>query len=260
MRQTRFAVGVTGVALTVLAALASVAGSPVGSTLGAQVVRGSVRDFATSLAVEGVTVTAIDTAGTVLAVAITGIGGRYALRVRVGGPYELRVRRLGFALQSIPVTGHVDSDTLEFEFLLREVAATAAAVTITAPASLNEQRLADAMRRGWRIYPPALVAQHRERAQDLGQLLHAISAVGLVIPRGRTDCILSMRSNRCLTIVLDGQVLGLAAMVIPSDIDFVAILSAADSQMAYGNRAPYGAIAVYTRSRLDGPPPRRPPG
>ena len=251
MRVTRFARLAAGAALFAVA--------PLGAVAGAQVVRGVVRESATSLPVDAATVTVRDSAGAILATAVTDARGRYALRVRVAGPFELQVRRLGFKLQSTHVEARADSDTLEFELLMQEVAALAAAVTVTAAASPNERQLTDAMRRGWRVYEPELVAQHRERAQDLGQLLRSIGALGLAMPRSRNDCIRSMRNNQCVTVVLDGQVLGPIAIVLPSDVYFLAVLSASDSRVQYGDRAPYGAIAIYTRSRLDRPPNRRPP-
>ena len=251
MRLTSFGRVVGGAALLVVA--------PLGPVAGAQVLRGTVRDAATSLPVEAVTLTARDSAGALLASAVTDGSGRYALRLRRPGPFELRVRRLGFEMQTLPLSPRAVTDTLEVEFLLHEVAAAAAAVTVTAAASLNEQRLTDARRRGWRVYEPVLVAQHRDQAQDLGQLLRSIGAAGLVMPRSRNDCIRSVRNNQCLALVLDGQVLGPVAIVPPSDLFFLAVLSASDSRIQFGDRAPWGAIALYTRTRLDRAPSRRPP-
>lgn len=249
--------------LRVFSRLAAGAGllvvAPLVHVAGAQVVRGTVRDAATSLPVQAVTLTARDSLGGVLATSVTDSSGRYALRVRVDRPFELRVRRLGFEMQSIPLSPRADTDTLDVEILLHEVAAAAAAVTVTASSSLNEQRLTEARRRGWRVYEPALVAQHREQAQDLGQLLRSISAAGLVMPRSRNDCFRSVRNNQCMTLVLDGQVLGPVAVVLPSDLYFLAVLSATDARLQFGDRAPWGAIALYTRSRIDRPPRRRPP-
>jgi hypothetical protein len=60
-----------------------------------------------------------------------------------------------------------------------------------------------------------------------------------------------------MSFVVDGQVLGPNAVIIPSDIYFFAILSPSESRVQYGDRAPFGAIAIFTRSRLDRQP-RRP--
>ena len=225
-----------------------------------QVVRGSVRSQASSLPIAGATVTARDSAGAVLALATTDSSGRWALRVRRSAPFELRARRLGFAMGSTTVRPGPDADTLEFEFLLTEVAAMAEAVRVTATPSLNEKRLTEAYRRGWRVYEPELVAQFRDRSSDFPSLLRSMGAQSVYLPRGPNDCIRATRNNQCLALVVDGMVLGPQALIQPNDIYFFAILGASEARVQFGDRAPWGAIAIYTRSRLDRVPDRRPPG
>ena len=225
-----------------------------------QVVRGSVRSETSSLPIAGATVTARDSAGAVLALATTDSSGRWALRVRRSAPFELRARRLGFAMGSTTVRPGPDADTLEFEFLLTEVAAMADAVRVTATPSLNEKRLTEAYRRGWKVYEPELVAQFRDRSADFPSLLRSMGAQSVYLPRGPNDCIRATRNNQCLALVVDGMVLGPQALILPNDIYFFAILGASEARVQFGDRAPWGAIAIYTRSRLDRVPDRRPPG
>lgn len=225
----------------------------------AQVVRGTVRETATSLPILAATVTARDTLDAVLALTTTDSLGRWALRVRARGPIEIRVRRLGFEMGSTKIKAEQLADTLEFEFLLNQVAAAAEAVRVTATESLNERRLSDAMRRGWKVYEPELVAQFRDRASDFPALLRSIGTPSLYLPRGPSDCIRATRNNQCLTLVVDGLVLGPQALILPSDIYFFAVLGASEARVQFGDRAPWGAIAVYTRSRLDRVPDRRRP-
>ena len=145
----------------------------------------------------------------------------------------------------------VGEDTLDLEIQLAEIALETEAVTVTGMAALNAQRLEEAERRGWNVYPPELIAQHRERARDLTQLLRTLGPRNLQMPRFTRDCVRSMRTNKCVTYVVDGQVLGLEAFILPSDIYFLAVLTPSESQVMYGNRAIDGAVVVYTRMNGD---------
>lgn len=218
----------------------------------AQIFRGAVRVVNTAKAIPLATVTARDSAGNVLAMATTDTAGLWALRVRrAEGPIELRVRRLGFEMGSYTVPARSASDTLEYEFLLTEIAAAAEAVRVTADVSLNEKRLSEAYRRGWRVYEPEVIAAARDRAPDLPQLLRTLGTTSVYPPRGPNDCFRATRNNQCLAIVVDGLVLGPTAMILPNDIYFLAILGASEARVQFGDRAPFGAIAIYTRSRYD---------
>jgi hypothetical protein len=239
-----------GSPLRLLALGLALALAPVDSE--AQIFRGFVRSAKGAGPIAQVTVTARDTTGTVLAVATTDSTGAWAMRVRrADSNIELRARRLGFSMSSVTVQRTARADTLEYEFLLDEIAATAEEVRITGAVSLNEQRLNEAYRRGWKVYEPELVAQHRERAADLAQLLRTLGTASVYPPRGPNDCFRATRNNMCLTLVVDGQVLGPVAVILPSDIYFLAILGASEARVQFGDRAPWGAIAIYSRSRYD---------
>ncbi len=219
---------------------------------GAQIFRGTVRSVKSSVPVPLATVTLRDSSGTVLGMATTDSAGLWGIRLRRHtGPVEVRVRRLGFEMGTITVAQKPETDTLDYEFLLDEIAATAEAVRVTAAASLNEKRLNEAYRRGWKVYEPELVAQVRERSQDLTQLIRALGNTSMYPPRGPNDCFRATRNNQCLAIVVDGVVMTGNPIVLPSDVYFLAVLGASEARIQFGDRAPYGAIAVYTRSRLD---------
>jgi hypothetical protein len=241
-----------------VAAAASVVAVPARAS--GQVIRGVVRSAANLEPVASARLTLHGRDGEVLGGATTDSMGRFALRSPGGGPFDLRARRLGFELMETPVKEMAPGDTAEFEFLMVMAAAVTEAVTITAAPSLNERRLDEAYRRGWRVYEPERVAQHREKSHDLFQLLRALGATGLVLPQNPYDCIRTLRDNRCLTYVVDNQVLGTSASVLPSDIYFIAILGASEARIQFGERAGYGAIAIYTRSRMDREKRRPPPG
>jgi hypothetical protein len=60
-----------------------------------------------------------------------------------------------------------------------------------------------------------------------------------------------VRNNQCLSVILDGVLIGPSVHLNPRDIYFMAIVSASDSRAEWGDRAPYGAIALYTRMNGD---------
>jgi hypothetical protein len=226
---------------------------------GAQVIRGTVRTATGLLPIDAARVSVVDSAGTILVTTISDAMGAFQFNIPASlAASRLQARRLGYDVMTLALAKLAPGDTAEFEFLMTTVAAVTEAVTITAEPSLNDRRLLEARRRGWRIYSPERVAMHRERSNDFFQLMRAVGTVGLILPRNLTDCVRATRNNRCLTYVVDNQVLGESAMILPSDIYFFAVLGASESRIQFGDRAPWGAIAIYTRSRTDRPTVRRP--
>jgi len=238
--------------MTRLALIAILLGHVFAGHASAQVVRGVVRSGSSLLPIDLATVTATDSLGTVLGSGVSNGLGEFQVDVQRTGVFlVLHVKRLGFSESRANIRPLANTDTVDFEILMNEVAALADAVVVSAEPSLNEQRLSEAHRRGWKVYDPAIVATHRDRASDFIQLLRSLGNPSLILPRRVTDCIRATRNNQCLTIVIDNQVMGPSALILPSDIYFLAILGASDSRIQFGDRAPYGAIAIYTRSRLD---------
>jgi hypothetical protein len=240
----------------VLIAVLSLLGSATDAS--AQALRGMVRSGSTLLPLEGATVTVRSADSTLIGRVVTDVLGGYAVGVRADMSLVVEVRRLGYQVSKASVQALAGADTVEFEFLMTEVAVATDAVVVTGEAGLNDRRLAEANRRGWKVYEPELVMRHRERASTFNQLLQSMGNPGLILPRNPRDCIRATRNNNCLTLVVDNQVLGTQAIILPSDVYFLAILSASDSRIQFGERAPYGAIVVYTRSRLDRVQPDRP--
>jgi len=221
----------------------------VASVADAQVLRGSVRTLDSSLPVPLAEIVLRDSLGRELVRTSSDENGLFVLTLRERVAFSLQARRLGFQMASTDLL-RVTEDTVNLEIQLAEVALEADAVTVTGMAAMNAQRLSDAERRGWNVYAPELIAQLRERARDLTQLLRTLGPRNLQMPRSPRDCVRSMRTNQCVTYVVDGQVLGQEAFVLPSDIYFLAVLTPSESQVMYGNRAINGAIVVYTR--MDG--------
>lgn len=231
-------------------ALGMIVGATVAATAAdAQVLRGSVRTLDSSLPVPRAEIVLRDSLGRELARTSSDDNGLFVLTLRERVAFSLQARRLGFQMASTDLL-RVTEDTVGLDIQLAEVALETDAVTVTGIAAMNAQRLSDAERAGWNVYAPELVAQHRERARDLTQLLRTLGPRHLRMPQSPRDCVRSMRTNECVTYVVDGQVLGQEAFILPSDIYFLAVLTPSESQVMYGNRAINGAVVVYTR--MDG--------
>lgn len=216
----------------------------------AQVLRGTVRTLDTSLPIPSAEVVVRDSIGVELARVYTSESGTFTVRLRQRMAFSVHARRVGFRAADTELL-RVTEDTVNMAFQLEEVAVETDAVTVTGMASLNTQRLAEAERRGWSVYQPEVIAQHRSRARDLTELLRSLGPRNVQMPRHPRDCVRSMRTNQCVTYVLDGQIIGSEAYILPEDIYFLAVLTPSESAVMYGNRAINGAIVVYTRMNGD---------
>ncbi len=226
----------------------------------AQTVRGSVRSIETALPIPGVQITLRDSLGVVIGSTTSNDEGLFVLRASVPRPFSVQARRLGLQMADTELLRFTPADTLELEFRLAQVALEMGAVEVTGMAAINEERLQEAYRKGWQVLSPELIAQHRDRARDIESLMRSAGAQQISWPRGNRDCVRNTRTNRCITFVVDGQVLGTEAMILPNDIYFVAVLTPSESRSMYGSRAMDGAIAIFTRNYGDraspgGPPP-----
>ena len=182
--------------------------------------------------------------------ATTDANGRFYLALKaLGKPFNLTVRRLGIVQTTSDDMTLQPSDTVDVELLVEEVT-TGPLDTIKVKAAIlaNERNLIEAERRGWKVFSPKDVALRRNSARSLTELMQSLAVSGILMPRSEGECFRSVRNNRCLTIVVDGQPAGTYFYMPPSDIYFLAIVSANDAVVRWGvNRAPNGAIAVYTR-------------
>lgn len=224
----------------------------------AQVIRGALRSQVTSRPVERARVSAIDRDGRVVGETIADDSGRFTLRVDAKGvPFSLTVRRIGIEPSSTPEFELTPADTLEYELSIPETAVLGDTVRVTGMASYNESKYQEAVRRGWKVFPPAEVAKHRDRVNNVYDLLRWADA-SLMIPTRRNECVRSARylggdrrADRCMVWIVDGQVLGPLPVLNPADTYFIAVLTASQSAVQFGDRAPWGAIVLYTRMQGD---------
>ena len=224
-----------------------------------QVIRGVLRSQSTARPIERARVTAHDRTGRVIGESIADDSGSFTLRVDArGAPFTLTVRRIGIEPSTTPEFALAPSDTVNYELAMPETPVLGDTVLITGQASFNESKYQEAVRRGWKVFSPAEVARHRENVNNVYDLLRWSGASSLVIPTRHTDCVRSARyiagdrrNDRCMVWVVDGQVLGPYPVLNPRDTYFMAILSASEAAVHFGDKAPWGAIVIYTRMNGD---------
>lgn len=231
----------------------------------AQVIRGSVKDSVTGSPIVGATISVLDSANATVAEDLSAEDGSFTLDAKRVSTVRFVVRKIGVQptrsqFFDIPE----DADTLSVELLAPLSGVTLATVSVVASVfkpNFNTAQLAEARQFGWRIIEPYRIAADRSNVVQFSDLIRRNPIGGVRLPRSDGECFTNSRSNRCLTIVVDGQVLGPNAFIAPEDVHFIAFLSAIQSQVQYGIRAPQGAIFVATRRRGDDerkPPSGRP--
>jgi hypothetical protein len=218
----------------------------------AQLIRGTARVADGARPIERARITAMLEDGRGVGETSTDEKGRFHLEVRARGePFRVVVTRIGMkpTLSSTLYLGA--RDTLDVDFSVAEEAVETDTVRVNAAPTLNEVRLKEAERRGWRVFPPIEVQAIRERVNSFEDMLRSTGYPGFIIGR-RDECLRSTRTNRCLLIVMDGMPLsGTYPNINPRDVYFLAVLSPNQAQVQFGDRAPNGALVVYTRSNGD---------
>ncbi len=222
----------------------------------AQVLRGTVLLRDTTIAIDGARVVAEDRLGRRLGETLTDDAGRYLLRLteRIRTPFRLLVTRIGMRPTMSDEITLSDGDTLRADIFVQELPQELDEVTSTADPSLNMRRLNTARRRGWRVYDPETIEARRQSSPGLNELLRSLGAPGLLVPNRPGDCIKSTRTGQCLAVIIDNVLVSGAVHINPRDIYFLAIVGSSESRIEWGDRAPYGALAIYTRMFGD---PRR---
>ena len=218
----------------------------------AQVIRGTIRAQESQTPVPGARVTVTDTANSVLAEVVSGPDGKFHLSFKAPSRFVVGVRKVGWRPSFTDPMSATPADTLLVDFLVPAEPTEIAAAEINAtadPASFNGRAIAEAQRKGWKVYPPQAIERFRNVAGNFLDLMREVGATGLNFGKG--DCVRSLRYNRCMVYVLDGQPAGTSVFIHPADVYFFAVLSASESASQWGDKAPWGAIVVYTRMHGD---------
>lgn len=235
-------------ALRLLVALGALA-----SGASAQVIVGTIRSQDTERTVVGARVTASDSLGKQLAEVVTDQTGHFRLRLAGNTPFLIVVKKVGWRPSSTELIRGAPEDTLELDLLVPAEPTEMDAVNVTAKGGGNQnaKSLEEAKRRGWKTVMPQEVELHRENSLNFVDMLRATGAQGLMLPAQPDDCVRSNRTRRCLTYVVDGVPAGTSIYLNPRDIYFFSILSSTESAVIWGDKAPWGAIVVVTRSYGD---------
>ena len=222
-------------------------------SLQAQVLRGTARFAGDDRPLDLARVMALLRDGRSIGSTATDDQGRFQLRINAGGkPFAISITRIGMAPTLSEEITLANTDTLEVNFSVVETGIRTDTVRVKSTPSLNDLRLTEARRRGWRVFPPAEVEKLRERSNSFEDLLRSTGFPGFVVPNRRDDCIRSTRYNSCLTIVIDGVPLsGSYPNINPRDVYFFALLGKTESAVQFGDRTPWGAIVIYTRAYGD---------
>ncbi|WP_411281512.1 carboxypeptidase-like regulatory domain-containing protein [Gemmatimonas sp.] len=219
----------------------------------AQVLRGYAKLAGDERPLDQARVMALRRDGRSIGSTVTDENGRFQFRINAGGqPFAISITRIGMQPTLSEEISIAITDTLDVNFSVVETGIRTDTVRVKSTPSLNDLRLVEARRRGWRIFPPVDVEKLRERSNSFEDLLRSTGYPGFVVPSRRDDCIRSTRYNRCLTIVLDGVPLsGSYPNINPRDVYFFALLGKTEAAVQFGDRTPWGAIVIYTRASGD---------
>ncbi|MEX2180863.1 MAG: carboxypeptidase-like regulatory domain-containing protein [Gemmatimonadaceae bacterium] len=214
-----------------------------------RVLRGRIISAESRLPMTDALVDALDSARRVLVSARSDSAGRFTFAFGSDpGGFQIRIRRLGIEPTLTDPLRFDGRDTVEVDLLVDERPAVLEEVTVDAggPSPLNAQRLRDAYARGWRVVSPERVAEARQRATNLDQLIRSVSLANIMVSQ---DCLRSLVTNGCLTVFIDDVYFGQRGFnaINTRDIEFIAVIGPTEALTRYGNRAQYGVLMLYTR-------------
>jgi len=224
--------------------------------LGAQVVRGKLLQAGSDEPLADAVVSVVDSASVTLSETRSLADGTFFLDVHGVRPVRFLVRKVGVQpTESDPLVLPADRDTIDLEISAPLFGVTLATVKVLAtPARMptyNQNQLREARRNGWRVVNPDRVAAERGTVQSLGEMMRRLPIAGVRPPEGGQGCYYYVRTGRCLSLVVDGQVLGPNAFVSSNDVYFYALVTPSQATIAYGPRARDGAIFIATRRQED---------
>ncbi|HVT40505.1 MAG TPA: carboxypeptidase-like regulatory domain-containing protein [Gemmatimonadaceae bacterium] len=253
----------TGAART-LATLATLVAFGAAATLAsAQVIHGTLRTQQLETPVTSARVAANDSAGIELGATTSDARGYFILAIRSRAPFRLNVLKIGWLPSSSALMTAAPGDTLDLDMLVPADPTAIAAVEIKGEGnkSFNTLHFEEALRHGWKVYSPELVEFHRNNSASFTALMREVGVSGVQIDDHANSsgqfCARAVRymtqygKPRCLAYILDGVPSGSFVYVNPRDVYFFAVLNASESASRWGDKAPWGAIVIYTRMNGD---------
>ncbi len=221
--------------------------------LGAQLIRGTIRAQGTESVVPGAHITVLDSLGRTVTDVLSDAAGHFTLGLANGKAFSVTVKKIGWQPSSTDLIHATAGDTLDMDLLVPAdgFALPGVEITGTKEVTRNVRAYQDAHKLGWRVYEPAEIESHRSEFSSFENMMRALSVTGVKMPANARECYVNTRNNRCLTFVVDGQAVGTMWLVNPVDVYFIAILQQTESEVQFGDKAPYGAIVVFTRMKGD---------
>ena len=240
-------VGLRSALMTVLLFAATAA------PLEAQLLRGKALSRVRERPIDGARIVAQSLNGVIVGEAVTNEMGAFRLAITGNGaPFVITITRIGLKPLRSGTLELTPRDTIDVDFDIDEESIVIDTVQVRAAQSLNEVRLREAERRGWKLFTPKEVEQIRNRVQSFEDLLRSTGFPGFIVSPRRDECIRSTRNYKCLAIAVDGIILsGSYPLINPRDVYFLALLSPNQAVLQFGDRAPNGAVVVTTRGRGD---------
>lgn len=226
------------------------------SPLRAQSIRGTLVQAGSDAPLADAVITLTDSVRVTIDEGRTDATGRFLLDARNLRAVRLVIRKVGAQpTESELVRLPSDRDTIDLQIEAPVVGVTLASVRIVGdrPArwTFNQHQLREARQSGWRVIDPERIDRERNSVQTMGDLLRRLPLAGVRPPNGGQGCYYYVRTQRCLSLVVDGQVLGANAFISPNDVYFIALLTPSQSTIAYGPRAQDGALFIATRRQAD---------
>jgi hypothetical protein len=221
--------------------------------LAAQFIRGTIRAQGSEGVVQGASITALDSLGKQLVAVLSDERGHFVLPLSGGLPFTVTVKKIGWQPSSTDLIHATAVDTLDMDLMvpMDGVALPGVEIDAAKTTSFNQRSYGEAKRNGWKVYEPADIEAHRNEFSNFENMMRALSVTGLKMPGNASDCYINIRNGRCMTFVVDGQVVGTMWVVNPVDVYFIAILQATESSVQFGDKAPWGAILIVTRMNGD---------
>lgn len=227
------------------------AGAVVPATVGAQVLRLTIRDSVSNEGLADVVVAVLASDGSIAASGITRSAGALSLRLRGPGQYAVFARKLGFS----PATTEpfdVGADSTAREVFMRRIPQFLASVAVRAEReSIRSGRLF-----GMKI--GSLSASIISPTQVDGAVLGALDYTDLVSrnpsPSILVDyerkCVLSNRGDPpgCLPVIVDGLLTSTPNDVVPPEtVDYMIVLRGNELGVLYGTIGENGAVLIFTK-------------
>ncbi len=239
----------------------------------AQLIKGVVRDATSATPVPGAFVALIDTSAALVYGVAADSRGRFTLQVRERGVYAVVATKEGYLEQTSAWLSLQPSDTLEVTPRMARLATTLAPVLVEAQRdSLRALSLLGLSLKnvGGTIVTPVEVSHARLGSRSMYDLIESLHVPTLRLKRmhvvkppseypaphvlGDLTCIAYARTDRCVTIIVDGvrhqsfaDLAQLETFLSSESVDYLVFLRPAEAGVLFGTQSNNGVLIVVTK-------------